>query len=190
VGLDRLSRQVGVAWFLLGLALFGCLPARAEESASAREYAVKAAFILQMVRYVEWPAPGDADAEGDFVVGVLGEDPFGRTIDTLAGRSTPAGQTIQVVRFARLQDVTDCRILFIARSESRRLARVASRLGRRPILLLGDTRGFAERGVHVNFYLSGDRVRFEINLEAARRAGLEISAKLLRLARIVVEPET
>jgi hypothetical protein len=179
------TREVGVARCLWALALLVCLPARADDPALRREYAVKAAFVFQMLRYVEWPA---SDGE-EFVVGVLGEDPFGRTLDTLAERSAPTGQPIRVVRFGRLQDVTGCRILFIARSEREGLASVLARLSRQPILLLGDTAGFAERGVHVNFYLSGDRVRFEINLEATRRARLKISAKLLRLARIIVEPE-
>jgi len=173
------------AWAALALVFLAGVAARAEPASKAREYAIKAAFLYQMIQYIEWPDEVGAAAEGDFVVGVLGVDPFGAALEPLARRTTPWGQPIRVARYRRLRDVKECRILFVARSEAGRLPDVVARLRRRPVLLVADSPGLAERGAHVNFFLTGDRVRFEINLDAARRAALRISAKLLRLARIV-----
>jgi hypothetical protein len=174
--------------WLIGLWAWPLPASPAAEPGSASEYAVKAAFLYQLAQYVEWPAanpPPAGPAEGAFVIGVLGADPFGRALDALAERKKLGGRALAVRRYKKLQDVGDCQLLFVARSEEARLEEVMARFGRLPVLLVGDSPGFAERGLHVNFFLAEERVRFEINLEASRRAGLQVSAKLLRLARLV-----
>ena len=152
---------------------------------SAGEYEVKAAFLYNFARYVEWPperlpAPGEA-----FVVTVLGEDPFGDTLDAIVRDRTVHDRRLTVRRVARVEDVGDSQVLFISRSEAEDLPRILQRLETAPILTVGETAQFAERGGMIRFRREGERIGFDINLASSERAGLRISSQLLKLARIV-----
>jgi hypothetical protein len=156
---------------------------RAEDTIQ-REYAIKAAFLYRMARYVEWPAPA---REGDFILGVLGRNPFGGFLRHIARRKTVRGRPIKVRYFPTLKDLEHCHMLFLSKSMSGSLKEILKKVGREPTLVIADGEGLAGAGAPIGFYITRGRVRFEINIEAARRAGLKISAKLLRLARIVEE---
>jgi hypothetical protein len=154
-------------------------------AAPPTEYEVKAAFIHNIAKFVEWPAT--APVSGTARLCLLGRDPFGGALDALQGK--PIGRlSWEIVQAGARTELKDCRVLFIAASESGNLGSVLERLGNSPVLTVGDTNGYAERGVMVNFYLEENRVRFEINREAAARARLRLSSQLLKLARIVREP--
>ena len=159
-------------------------PLRAQPRA-AGEYEIKAAFLYNFARYVEWP-PDRLPAAGDaFVVTVLGEDPFGDTLDAIVRDRTIHDRRLTVRRVARVEDVGDSQILFISRSEAEDLPRILQRLETAPILTVGETAQFAERGGMIRFRREGERIGFDINVASTERAGLRISSQLLKLARIV-----
>ena len=153
------------------------------QAKTASEYEIKAAFLYNFARYVEWPSTTPASAEG-FVVTVLGEDPFGEALEVMRDRTVGDRQLV-VRRVARVEDVGASRILFISRSEAEDLPRILQRLGPAPVLTVGESPQFAERGGMIRFRRDGDRIGFDINVDSAQRAGLRVSSQLLKLARIV-----
>lgn len=167
-------------WALVLVALLSCL-APAADAAAAGEYQVKAAFLYNFARFVDWPSSAAGGAS--FVLCILGDDPFGGEINVIAGKAV-GGKTLQVRRLASAAAVSSCQMLFISASESGSLGQALAAARGRPILTVGDTPGFAERGVAINLYVDQSKVRFEINLDAAKRAQLNISSQLLKLARI------
>ena len=155
------------------------------EVPAATEYQVKAAFLYNFARYVEWPAEAFPPTGQPFVVTVLGEDPFGPALDSVLKGRTIRDRSLSVRRAARLEDVEKSHILFIAGSEGEALARILRRLDAAPTLTIGESPHFAERGGMVRFRKDRDRVGFEINLTSTEKARLRVSSQLLKLARIV-----
>lgn len=147
------------------------------------EYEVKAAFLYNFARFVEWPdAPGGAEP---FVVTVLGRDPFGSALDdTLRGKAIDR-RPVVVRRVSRPEDLGKSQIVFICDSEKDRLPAILKGLESAPVLTVGEMSDFAERGGVIRFKVEQDRVRLEINVAAAARSRLRISSQLLKLARIV-----
>ena len=147
------------------------------------EYGVKAAFIHNIAKFVEWPAA--ANNNGDVIeLCVIGRNPFGDALTVLDGKQV--GKLSWKIRFPTLQsNLQACQVLFIAASEGGRLAPILDKLGDSPTLTMGDTEGYAELGVMVNFYIDENKVRFEVNPEAAGRVRLKVGSQLLKLARIV-----
>lgn len=171
---------------LAGTSLWLCLGGARPETPSvpAWEYEVKAAFLYNFAKFIEWP--GDKTG-GPLVVGVLGKDPFGPVLEqTIKGKSIN-DRPLAVRRFARLEELQPCHMLFIASSEDRRLEPIFKALAEAQVATIGETEGFARRGGTINFFLDGNKVRFEVNVEAVARARLRMSSKLLSLARIVGE---
>lgn len=144
-------------------------------------YEVKASFLYNFARFIEWP-PEAADVQ--FCIGILGTDPFGRVLEQLAREKSSSGRQFVVRRFKAGQEPGECRILFISSSEHKRLREILQHLWGRPVLTVGDMPGFCASGGMIDFDLADDRVRFEVNLQAAEQAGLEVSCKLLAMARI------
>jgi hypothetical protein len=165
----------------LAVALLACTQS-AVAAEAAREYELKAAFLYNLARFVEWPARG-VTTPGVLTLCVLGDSPFGGDLDPIVGKAV--GRATLRVRATAIDSAAGCQILFVSSSETPRLEQDLARLRGRPILTVGDTAGFAERGAVVNFYFDQARVRFEINIDAAQRSGLTVSSQLLRLARIV-----
>lgn len=152
---------------------------------SPTEYEVKAAFVHNIAKFVEWPA--SVGAKEVLRLCILGPDPFGAAADGLRGK--PVGARMWEVSPVNARaNLKECQVLFIGAAEAANLPRLLEGLKASPVLTLGDTEGYAERGVMVNLFLEQNKVRFEINNGAAGRAGLRISSQLLKLARIVAEP--
>ncbi|MCK9199662.1 MAG: YfiR family protein [Gallionella sp.] len=154
--------------------------------AAPSEYEVKAAFIHNIAKFVEWPAA--SPVSGSARLCVAGKDPFGGALDALQGKRI-GELSWEIVRVDVGASLKKCRVLFIATSERSRFGQVLEGVANSPVLTVGDTEGYAEQGVMVNLYQEGSNVRFEINLEAVRRAGLRVSSRLLSLARVVHESE-
>jgi hypothetical protein len=149
------------------------------------EHEVKAAFLYSFAKYVQWPDGALGGQDEPFIIGVLGEDPFGRVLDeTVAGKSV-LGHPVALTRFVRLEDAVRAHILFVGASEEPELSRVLRTLRGRPVLSAGETDEFAERGGIVGFKTSEKKVRFDINLGRAEESRLKISSQLLKLATIV-----
>lgn len=174
------GRQLG--WFCALSALL-CLAARAQ---APSEYEVKAAFLFNFAKFVEWPTGTFSSANAPFRICVLGKDPFGNTLDRIVADKTLDEHRIEIDRSITLADANNCQILFLASSEARRMAQIVQQLKGGGVLTVADTSGFAQMGGIINFVLDEDRVRFEINLRAAEAAHLKLSARLVTVAERVV----
>ncbi|WP_372682468.1 YfiR family protein [Desulfosarcina sp.] len=153
-------------------------------SAASVEYRVKAAFLYNFTKFIEWPAHGGEKGR-PFTIGILGEDPFGSEMEALAGKAV-GDESLKVQRFPAWNDrAQKCDILFISGSEEKNLPEILRRLDGSPVLTVGDAATYARRGVIINFFMEDNKVRFEINLKQAKRAGLKISSRLLKLAVIL-----
>ncbi len=157
--------------------LFGHLRAQ-----TAGEYELKAAFLYKLASFVEWP---HAAADGPLRIGVIGKDPFGADLDGLVQGKVVNGRLFQVRRFQPGEDIRGCEIVFVSPSERNRLQPILDGLRGNPTLTVGDVPEFCERGGMINLRLVGDRIRLQINLEAAERANLRLSSKLLSLATVI-----
>ncbi len=151
----------------------------------ASELEVKAAFLLNFLKFVEWPADRLSDPAAPYVIAVIGEDALGTTLLGTTSGKTIGTRAVQVQVVARASDVTTAHLVFIAASEQRQLPAILRELDGRGVLTVGDTPGFAESGVVLNLVTQDHRVRFEANTAAAARARLRLSSHLLRIARIV-----
>lgn len=182
-GFSRLGRLgLGMAILLLLAGTEG----RAQTSAY-REYQVKAVFLFNFTQFVDWPAVAFPDDQSPLTIGVLGEDPFGVFLDETVRDEKINRRSIVIRRYRHVEEVGSCQVLFISRSESHRLERILAALKGRSILTVGDEDSFARRGGMIGFVPANNHTRLQINLGAAKVAGLTISSKLLRPAEIVTE---
>jgi hypothetical protein len=173
-------------WFWLFLAVLwpGAL------TAESREYQIKAAFLVNFMQFTSWPDNAFSNGDTPFCIGVLGDDPFGAALDQIVQGETIKNRKIIVQRSRSVDDCKNCQLVFVSSSEEKRLPAILARLDSDPVLTVGESRGFARRGGIINFYLEGNKVRFEINAEVARRDKLHISSQLLSLGKIVESDET
>lgn len=178
--LRRALRAVLCGALGLGILLRGASGAEAPT-----EYQVKAVFVYNFSRFVEWPPQTFTAPNEPFVIGILGGDPFGERLDEAVRGEQIDQHPLLVRRFRNLGEIGDCRILFIDRSESAQLEQILAALDHRGTLTVSDLDGSAERGAMIQFTTQNNRIRLRINVESARAAGLTISSKLLRSADIV-----
>lgn len=177
-----------VAPIAVGLAL-AAAPAAAQGATTASANEVKAAYLLNFTRYVEWPPAVFATADSPIVICVVGADPFGAALDEVVRDRHVEGRPIKVRRLPAPAAGAACHVAFLAGGEEA-LARARGAWGARPVLLVGDESGFAGRGGTIGFVVADETIRFEINAEAARRAGLRISSRVLTLATHVYSTGT
>jgi predicted TIM-barrel enzyme len=156
----------------IAFALLGAGPASL--AGEGLEYQVKAAFLFNFLKFVEWPA---STPETPWVIGVLGRDPFGEVLDEIVRGKIVNGRGVGVRRYAKPEDVKDCNILFIGRGDYERTG-VPSQVG---LLTVGEAPGFLKSGGAISFYLEDNRVRFKIRPSVASAAGLRVSSQLLKL---------
>src|SRR3989338_1964547 len=163
---------------------FAASPAYAETI--AKEYPLKSAFLYNFAKFVEWPPESNPETQGAFVIGIFGDDPFGRDIDELLGNKTINNKKIIVERFLSLKEVRPCHILFINSSEVKKLEDILDRLEGKSVLTVSETSLFTHNGGMINFVMEDNKVRFEINKQATDKAGLRLSSQLLKLAKSVI----
>lgn len=158
---------------------------QSSESSESSEYLVKAGFIYNFAQLVQWPPAAFSQADSPIVIGILGTDPFGEIIDRVVQNKKLDGHSLVVKRLKRGAQLRECNILFVSSSEAAHLEDVLQVTKNMPILTIGEMPGFAMRGGIINLTVEGNKVRFEVNIEAAKQANLNISSRLLALARIV-----
>ena len=180
----RHARQLFFGMFLMLAVLLPPMVARAQATPPT-EYQVKAAFLFNFAKFTEWPADSFANSESPFLVCVLGKDPFGRMLDDTLQGKTILEHPIVVDRLRDAAGARNCQLVFVGRSEAVRLTAVLEALRGSSALVVGETDGFARFGGAIELILEEDRVGFIINPDAAGRAGLRLSSKLLALAKIV-----
>jgi hypothetical protein len=147
-----------------------------------REYNVKAVSLYAFGRYVTWPDSAFASNTAPFVIGVLGGNPFGEALEQIAAKKQLNGRAIEVRQIAAPAEALACQIVFVTRVISPEAEKQLLDLARgRPVLLVGESPGFNDRGGIINFYVSGANVRFELNPERGAMSQLSLNAKLLSL---------
>jgi hypothetical protein len=150
------------------------------------EYQVKAAFLYNFARFIEWPAELFKEVPPPLVVGVLGEDPFGSTLDQSLNGKSINGRPLTIKRLKWGQNLRDCHLLFICSSEKKRLAQILESLKGASVVTVSDLSNFCQQGGMIGFTLEENKVRFVINRDVAEQAQLRISSKLLTLAKAVL----
>ena len=173
-------RMVGLMIFLLASHL-----AKAQPTMS--EYQVKALFLLNFIKYVDWPAVAMPGANAPLVIGIMGKDNFNDYLtNAIDGRSVK-GRAIVIKHLALNDAPGGCAILFIRSSATASLGKILANTGTEPVLTVGEDETFLDKGGIINFKLDQGKIRLEINLKAAQKANLQISSKLLNLADTVKE---
>jgi len=156
-------------------------PADAQVS---REYEIKAAFLYNFIKLIEWPPEVLPKSSPTITMCVLGEDPFGETMDSIADKSVK-GKKLLIRRVPNAAAAEHCNVLFISSSEQERLTAILNAIKRPGVLTVGETDRFVEQGGIINLVVDRNKIRFEVNMDGAEQAGLQISSKLLNLARAV-----
>lgn len=162
----------------MALSAWHSAPARALETAP--EYVLKAAFIYNFATFTDWP-PGTGNTLN---LCVAGSNPFGKALDILEGKALGSMRfTIKLP--AAGESLRGCQILFISASEQPNIGKLLEEIKGTPVLTITEGSGMAQRGVIIGLIMDQKKIRFEVNLEEARRARLHISSKLLTLARTI-----
>jgi len=165
--------------------LTGTLNLHAEPQPSFHEYHVKAAFLYNFAKFVEWPEEVLGHSSTPITIGILGRDPFGHYLDRTIKNKTVKGRELVIKRFEEVDDLEATHILFISESEKKRLSETLNKRKNWHVLTVSDMEGFSELGGIINLITEENRIRFVINVDAAERADLKISSHLLKLAKIV-----
>lgn len=147
------------------------------------EYQVKAAYLFDFAKFVKWPTSTASD--DSFAICVLGNDPFGDSLDSIVSGERIEGKPVTARRISSPADAKDCRVVFVGQSEQSRLASILPTLSRLPVLTVSDANGFLDHRGIIQFVMDNDRVRFKVNLSAAEQAGLTLSSELLKVATSV-----
>lgn len=183
----RSSRRIAVPLVhFLFLACFLAGPRAAAQDALP-EYQVKAAYLFNFFKFVEWPEGSCGDPTAPVVIGVVGEDPFGSTLAVVIAGKTVQGRELTVRKYRAGEDLRGAHILFIGASEKKRLPAILLSLRGSCVLTVSDLDGFLGEGGMIQFVNENDRIRFAINLSATTQAKLKMSSKLLSLAKVVEE---
>ena len=182
---QRLMRKVPfIVVCLVCLSLVAAAPSRAQntDSSDSSEYLIKAGFTYNFAKLMEWPSGAFAQSDSPIVIGVLGTDPFNGTLDQVLKGKQANCRAFEVKHLKWGADLRGCNILFVSDSETAHLDELFHNIKGLSILTIGDTPGFAQRGGIINFVVEDNRVRFEINADAAKQANINISSRLLSLA--------
>jgi len=176
------------------------------DTASSREYQIKAAFLYNFLQFVDWPKEKIADANKPIIIGIIGDDPFGNVIEPLKDKPVE-GRKIVIQRFKSFESLKkagendaagakqnikalgECHVLFICASENKNLREIVESVKNSGVLTVGEAEGFLDVGGIVNFVMADEKVGFEISIASAKHAGLEIRSKLLRLAKKVIQED-
>jgi hypothetical protein len=173
-------------WLIAVMAcMLSCAAAcRAIAEGPSREYAVKAAFIFNFAQFVEWPADAFVDSSSPVVIGIVGDDPFQGALEKAVAGKTAGGRPFSIRHLAASDDLKSCHMLFLAPSESGKTTEILHKVQGKSILTVGETDQFPNSGGVIRFFIDDNKVRFEINQDAAESARLKISSKLMKLARL------
>jgi hypothetical protein len=162
----------------LAVMALGAITAHAQSANSMAEYRVKAAYIFNFAKYVDWPV---ADSK-QFQVCSAGRDDLGGALSALDNRLAQ-GRAIQVRQNVAMDQLKDCQIIFVGERDSKLLTSVIRQMWGTPVLIVSDNQQAAEAGAHITLASAEDRVEFDVNLATLQRSNLKASSQMLKLAR-------
>ena len=155
------------------------------QSEQPSEYQLKAAFLFNFTKFVEWPDSSFEDPQAPIVLGIIGDDPFGDNLARIIAGQKVQGRSLVIRKERWGDDLRRCHVLFVSASEHEHSARILGSVQSANVLTVSDVEGFAEAGGVIEFVTQEKRVRFIVNLDAATQSKLRLSAKLLALARVI-----
>jgi len=179
-----MSRRFNSLLFTLLIAVWGSIAPRALAQQPS-EYQVKAALLLNFAQFIDWPPNAFSSDSAPITIGVLGNDPFGSTLEETFAGETAQGRPITVKRSQQVEDLKDCHLLFISSSEKERIGNILQTVKDSSVVTVSEVEGFMVRGCIFNFVIEGKKVRFEINSRVAQNKKLKISSQLLKRANAV-----
>lgn len=169
---------------LLLFAAGGSIPPAGAQGKPPLEYQVKAAFLFNFTRFIHWPESAYTSPDAPFVIGIVGTDPFGTYLDELVNSEKAEGHPIIIRRYPGGGDMSGCQLIFIGLDTPGKLKAILSLTAHPGMLTVGDAASFISSGGMVRFFKEDNRIKIEIKLAAAKAAQLEVSAKLLQVAKI------
>ena len=176
------SRVFG--WLVLVICLLGAARSHAADLVMT-ESEVKALCLLNFTKYVTWPEAAFPAGDSSLRIGVINHGQLADNLEKVSKGKVIAGHQIQILELKPDGDWSKCQILFVGADAKSEFAEILSKAGKRPILTVGERDGFLEAGGVINFVKKDNKVRFEVDLDAAHQTGLQISSKLLSLADAV-----
>jgi len=179
-----LARTKIAAATVLLTVLFLPPPVQSAPAEAKSEYALKAVFLYNFCRFIEWPKSAFSSPNEPIIIGIIGDDPFGSLLNEAVQGETQHGRTIQIEHYRRPDAIGHCHLLFVSRSESGRLDAILAAVSGKSIVTVGETDAFLDRGGMIALTADRSRVRLHINPEMLRAARLDVSSKLLRIAEI------
>ena len=182
---EAARRWLGLLALLLALLGGPITPGSAAEPVVAKEYQVKAAFLFNFTKFVEWPAEKFLAQDDPIVIGVLGRNPFGTALEETVKDKKVNGRAIHIKLVRTVAEIKGVHVLFVAASEDHRMGEVGSALQAGRVLGVGDSAAFLARGGVFRFVPEGSKLRFDIDMVSADLAHLKVSAQLQDLARDV-----
>ena len=150
------------------------------------EYQVKAAFIFHFAQLTDWPADTLGGADNSLFLCTLGDDPFHGDLESTVEGKMVGTRALRIRHLKRPEDIPGCGILFLGKAEGSHIPVVLTELHNAPILTVGETPGFLGAGGMICFRIESNRMRFDINLDAARAASLRVGSRLLMMAQVVI----
>lgn len=174
-----------ICFFLAGL----LLPGVDAKSKDLPEYKAKANFVVLISQFVDWPQSVFENSKEPFTIGIIGKDPFGSYLQTIARADKIDSRDIIIKNIAPGEECSSCHILFVTKGKYKRLAKIFSMVNGKPVLIIGDGEKFAWKGAHIGLYRYGRKIRFSVNLSSSKKSKLKISSQLLRLASEVYGEE-
>ncbi|MBI4664250.1 MAG: YfiR family protein [Verrucomicrobia bacterium] len=153
--------------------------------ASAKDHQIKAAYLFNFAKFVEWPKAVFADASSPITIGVFGRDPFGGDLELMVRNKTAGGRKVEIKRFEQTEGLAACQILFIPAVEEDRWPEIFAAIRNSTVLTVGETARFIEEGGIISLTPAGKKVGITIDIDAAERARLVLSSHLQNLAVII-----
>lgn len=199
-------RAYRIVLVLSALYIVPCIRASDGHSAAPHEYQIKAAFLYQFMKFVDWPKEKVADSNEPLIIGILGKDPFGDAFEPLRNKKVDNRKTIirryetleglkqsseenETELHRRLEALRKCHLLFICSSENKYVTAIINSVKSHGVLTVADMIDFLESGGIINLIIEDKRIRFEISAVAAEQAKLKVRSQLLRLAKRVIKQE-
>ncbi len=167
------------------LVLIACVRPASAQVDPQSEHKFKAVYLYNFLKFVDWPNGAFADQSSPVRIGILGNDQLTKLLGETVGSEKIGDRSVVVAQISTLNEVQECQMVFVSRTEKDRYREILTKVKGKPILSVGEEEEFFQMGGAVNFYFEGKRLRFEINLKSVKAAELTANSKLLRLAKIV-----
>ena len=155
--------------------------------AQSREYMFKAGFLEKFARFTDWPNNTNMDDKTTpFKICIIGENPFKNILAKMYKKQKIKNKRVEIFYISKIEDIKECHLLFITKEQEKNLLNILLTIKEKPILTVGDTNGYANKGVHINLYITNKgTIHFEINEKKVKESGLRINLMLLEVAKII-----